>query len=56
MTKEEAWRIIDANTGWNILYAPAGMSEIEKDVVTNRKLALAAAWAVVGELTAKEPR
>lgn len=49
MTKEEAWKIIEANKDFNVQFWPSGLRPEEQDVLVARKKAWAKAWAVVGE-------
>ncbi len=49
MTKEEAWKIIEFNVGFNIQYFPSGMTVEERAILINRKKALALAWQTLGE-------
>lgn len=51
MTKEEAWRIIAENRGYNIQHWPCNARPEEQAVIIARKQAWAKAWAVVGELS-----
>ena len=54
MTKDEAWKIIEACKGWNsgqksTSLAFNGVRSAEDDVLDARRAALAEAWRVVGE-------
>ena len=49
MTKDEAWKIIEFNRGFNLEYWPSNLRPEEAEVLIARKNALAYAWKVVGE-------
>ncbi len=49
MTKDEAWRIIEACKGFNLQYWPSKLRPEEAAVLIARKEAWAKAWRVVGE-------
>lgn len=54
MTKEEAWKVIDACKNWNtgqlsVGHAFGGPRTQEDDVLDAKRAALAQAWRVVGE-------
>jgi len=48
MTKEEAWKIIESCKGWNT--CAGGFTPDEQEVFDSRRVALARAWKVVGEI------
>lgn len=50
MTKEEAWKIIEFNRGFNVEYCPSQIRPEELEVLVARKKAWAEAWRVVGEV------
>jgi hypothetical protein len=55
MTKEEAWKIIEACRDWNIgqksmSLAFGGPRVPEDDILDAKKIALKEAWKIVGEV------
>lgn len=49
MTKEEAWKIIEFNKGFNTEYHPSCMRPEEAAILLARKKAWALSWETVGE-------
>jgi len=53
MTKDEAWKVIDACKGWNVsqesFSANADTRKLETEIFNARRKALAKAWEVVGD-------
>lgn len=53
MTKDEAWRIINALKNWNTSYK--GCNEAEMKIADEKREALRQAWRVVGEKDPETP-
>ena len=48
MTKDEAWRIIEACRGWNTAQQSINAAKGEQELLDAKRAALAEAWRTVG--------